>query len=107
MSGPVVVTDIGGPTALIEVAGVRLLTGPTFDPGGSDYPTPVYTLHKTQSPALSAEAVGPVDAVLLSHDHHFDNLDRQGRSELERAFRAGGLADRLRWAEPGRPLELP
>jgi L-ascorbate metabolism protein UlaG (beta-lactamase superfamily) len=30
------ITLIGGPTALIEVAGYRLLTDPTFDPPG-DY----------------------------------------------------------------------
>ena len=29
---PVSVTYIGGPTALIEIGGVRLLTDPTFDP---------------------------------------------------------------------------
>lgn len=72
------VTYIGGPTALIEMAGLRLLTDPTFDPAGSEYPTPVYVLRKTQGPAVSAEHLGRVDVVLLSHDHHFDNLDRKG-----------------------------
>jgi L-ascorbate metabolism protein UlaG (beta-lactamase superfamily) len=78
-------TYIGGPTALLEIAGLRLLTDPTFDPGGTDYPTPVYVLHKTQAPALTAETVGVPDVVLLSHDHHFDNLDHAGRRMLERA----------------------
>lgn len=80
-------TYIGGPTALIEVDGVRFLTDPTFDPAGTSYETPVYTLRKTQGPALSVEALGPVDAVLLSHDHHFDNLDRAGKTLLSRAAR--------------------
>ena len=80
-------TYIGGPTALIEISGVRLLTDPTFDPAGSSYETPVYTLHKTIGPALVPEALGAVDAVLLSHDHHFDNLDRGGRAFLPRARR--------------------
>jgi hypothetical protein len=31
---PVRLTYIGGPTALLEVGGLRLLTDPTFDPGG-------------------------------------------------------------------------
>ena len=75
-------TYVGGPTALIEVNGVRFLTDPTFDPSGTSYETPVYTLRKTQGPAVSAEALGPLDAVLLSHDHHFDNLDRAGRAML-------------------------
>jgi L-ascorbate metabolism protein UlaG (beta-lactamase superfamily) len=74
------ITYIGGPTALLEYAGLRFLTDPTFDPAGTDYPTPAYTLHKTQTPALSGEQVGAVHAVLLSHDHHFDNLDHAGRA---------------------------
>ncbi|HSB55273.1 MAG TPA: MBL fold metallo-hydrolase, partial [Gemmatimonadales bacterium] len=75
-------TYIGGPTILIEWRGLRLLTDPTFDPPGTSYPTPAYTLHKTLGPAISAEKLGPVDAVLLSHDHHFDNLDHAGRALL-------------------------
>jgi L-ascorbate metabolism protein UlaG (beta-lactamase superfamily) len=78
-------TYIGGPTALLEIGGARLLTDPTFDPGGSAYTTPVYTLHKSLGPAVAADAIGPIDAVLLSHDHHFDNLDRAGGSTLSRA----------------------
>ncbi len=31
------ITHIGGPTALIEVGGLRLLTDPTFDPPGKHY----------------------------------------------------------------------
>lgn len=81
------VTYVGGPTILLEVGGLRLLTDPTFDPAGSEYTTPVYTLRKTQSPAISADAIGPIDAVLLSHDHHFDNLDRAGRALLADAGR--------------------
>jgi len=82
MRSDVSVTYIGGPTALVEIGGVRLLTDPTFDPAGTDYPTPVYTLRKTQAAAIDASALGRVDAVLLSHDHHFDNLDRAGRALL-------------------------
>src|SRR5439155_26719895 len=48
---PVRITYIGGPTALLEFAGARFLTDPTFDPGGTAYPTPHYTLHKTAGPA--------------------------------------------------------
>src|SRR4029453_2339709 len=77
---PLRLTYIGGPTALLEYGGLRFLTDPTFDPAGTDYPTPVYTLHKTQTPALTGEQIGAVDAVLLSHDHHFDNLDHAGRA---------------------------
>jgi L-ascorbate metabolism protein UlaG (beta-lactamase superfamily) len=76
-------TLIGGPTVLIELDGLRLLTDPTFDPPG-DYQGGVL-LRKTAGPALSAEDVGAVDAVLLSHDQHFDNLDRGGRAFLDKA----------------------
>jgi L-ascorbate metabolism protein UlaG (beta-lactamase superfamily) len=75
------ITLIGGPTALIEIDGFRLLTDPTFDAPGN-YPLPHVTLEKLTGPALSAEAIGQVDAVLLSHDQHSDNLDHSGKDFL-------------------------
>jgi L-ascorbate metabolism protein UlaG (beta-lactamase superfamily) len=80
------ITLVGGPTALIEIDGFRLLTDPTFDAPG-DYQLPHVKLQKLAGPALSADAVGPVDAVLLSHDQHSDNLDHAGRDFLGRAKR--------------------
>lgn len=47
---------------------------PTFDPPGVH----AY-LTKTAGPAVTADALGPVDAVLISHDQHPDNLDNEGR----------------------------
>lgn len=85
--GDLRMTYIGGPTALIEWGGVRLLTDPTFDPAGSVYRTPAYELRKTLDPALPVEALGALDAVLLTHDHHFDNLDNSGRASLARVPR--------------------
>lgn len=70
---------VGGPTALLEVGGLRLLTDPTFDPPG-DHPVGTRVLVKTSGPAVPPEALGPVDAVLLSHDQHPDNLDTLGRA---------------------------
>ncbi len=81
--GEVTLTLIGGPTVLIELDGLRMLTDPTFDAPGH-YPGPVH-LEKTAGPAIASDDVGAVDAVLLSHDQHFDNLDRAGRAFLERA----------------------
>jgi L-ascorbate metabolism protein UlaG (beta-lactamase superfamily) len=75
------ITLIGGPTALIEIDGFRLLTDPTFDAPGN-YPLPHVTLEKLTGPALSAAAIGEVDAVLLSHDQHADNLDHSGKDFL-------------------------
>ena len=82
----ILVTLIGGPTALIEIAGFRLLTDPTFD-GPGEYPLPHVTLKKTSRPALAPEEVGSIDAVLLSHDQHADNLDHAGRLHLAKAAR--------------------
>lgn len=80
----VTLTLIGGPTVLIEVAGLRLLTDPTFDPPGLYQETPV-RFEKMEGPALAAEAVLPLDAVLLTHDQHLDNLDHAGRALLPQA----------------------
>ena len=76
-------THVGGPTALLEVDGWRILTDPTFDAPGRTYKFGWGTSsRKTAGPALSVEEVGAVDAVLLSHDHHADNLDDAGRAML-------------------------
>jgi L-ascorbate metabolism protein UlaG (beta-lactamase superfamily) len=79
-------THVGGPTTLIEVDGWRLLTDPTFDPPGGTYGFGWgSSSHKLTGPAVAASDVGPVDAVLLSHDHHGDNLDAAGRALLPAA----------------------
>lgn len=72
---------VGGPTALITVGGLRLLTDPTFDAPG-EYPIGSRSLTKTTGPAAPAGTLLPVDAVLLSHDQHPDNLDASGRTLL-------------------------
>src|SRR4051794_39369459 len=113
-------THVGGPTTLIEVAGWRLLTDPTFDPPGRSYRFGWGTgSRKLAGPAIAPADLGPIDAVLLSHDHHDDNLDRAGRALLPSAGsvittvagakRLGGDARGLApWATtrleaPGRP----
>lgn len=78
-----IVTHIGGPTALIEVDGWRLLTDPTFDPAGGHYDFGWGTSSdKLTGPAVASSELPPVDAVLLTHDHHGDNLDTAGRALL-------------------------
>jgi len=78
------VTLIGGPTVLIEYAGLRLLTDPTFDDTGGEYGGSGVTLKKLTKPAVDQDAVGRIDAVLLSHDQHSDNLDKSGRELLRK-----------------------
>lgn len=75
------ITFSGGPTALLELGGARLLTDPTFDPPG-DHPIGERVLVKTEESVLTEESAGVVDAVLLSHDQHPDNLDDRGRAYL-------------------------
>lgn len=80
------ITHIGGPTALIEVDGWRLLTDPTFDPPGQkDNFGWGTSSRKLAGPAIAASDLAPVDAVLLTHDHHGDNLDPAGRALLPSA----------------------
>jgi L-ascorbate metabolism protein UlaG (beta-lactamase superfamily) len=80
------VTRIGGPTALVEWEGWRILTDPTFDPPGRTYAFALGTTsRKTTGPAITLAEIGEVDLVLLSHHHHADNLDDAGRSGLSAA----------------------
>jgi L-ascorbate metabolism protein UlaG (beta-lactamase superfamily) len=80
------ITHIGGPTALIEIGGWRLLTDPTFDEPGRRYNFGWGTSSRTVAgPAIPSSALGSIDAVLLSHDHHDDNLDAAGRALLPSA----------------------
>ena len=114
------ITHIGGPTVLIEVAGWRLLTDPTFDPPGQTYNFGWGTSsRKLAGPAIAADDLPPIDAVLLTHEHHGDNLDGAGRALLPAAGvvvttasgakRLGGSAHGLepwqstRLEAPGRP----
>jgi L-ascorbate metabolism protein UlaG (beta-lactamase superfamily) len=101
-----IIQVVGGPTAVLQYGGVRLLTDPTFSPAGVHESAPGRTLTKTEDPAIGVGAVGPIDVVLLSHDQHADNLDPAGREVLgtvpltltteAAADRLGGTARGLR-----------
>ena len=82
MKSSIKILAVGGPTLLIELGGLSVLTDPTFDPPGS-YPVGQRTLTKTMSPAIDRAAIGHIDLVLLSHDQHPDNLDNAGRQLLD------------------------
>ncbi|MWB97180.1 MBL fold metallo-hydrolase [Agromyces seonyuensis] len=76
-------TRIGGPTVLVELDGRRILVDPTFDPPGREYAFALGTRStKLLGPALGIDELGPIDLVLVSHDHHADNLDDAGRGML-------------------------
>lgn len=82
----ITVTHIGTATVLLEIDSLRLLTDPVFDPAGGRYFFGYGTgARKLTAPSISPEAIGRIDAILLSHDHHEDNLDRAGRQLLPKA----------------------
>jgi L-ascorbate metabolism protein UlaG (beta-lactamase superfamily) len=79
-------THIGGPTMLIEVGGWRILTDPTFDAPGRRYAFGWGTSSvKLAGPAIAVADLGRIDAVLITHEHHGDNLDTAGRALLPSA----------------------
>jgi len=66
-------TWLGHSTLLIEIDGARLLTDPVW--GERLSPVPFVAPRRFQPVPLAIEALPPLDAVLISHDH-FDHLDR-------------------------------
>jgi L-ascorbate metabolism protein UlaG (beta-lactamase superfamily) len=74
-------TLVGGPTAVLHYADLHWLTDPSLSPPGE------YTggLVKTTGPAIEPAVLPPIDVVLLSHEHHSDNLDPAGREFLPHA----------------------
>lgn len=71
----------------LEIGAFRLLTDPTLDPCGTRYHFgPFANSEKTEDTAWDTATLidrGPIDAVLISHHHHTDNLDYLGRALLE------------------------
>ncbi|GAQ51771.1 hypothetical protein a10_01551 [Streptomyces acidiscabies] len=68
---------VGGPTTVLDLGGLRIVSEPTFDaPGPHGY------LTKTHGPVLTEDELADADPVLVlvSHDNHADNLDDQGRA---------------------------
>ncbi|WP_416429764.1 MBL fold metallo-hydrolase [Paenarthrobacter nicotinovorans] len=81
------ITLVGGPTAVLDFDGFRILIDPTFDEPRSygQEGSPV-TMVKTAGPAFTPEELAPVHLVLASHEHE-DNLDHSGRAYLAAAGR--------------------
>ncbi|PTB74741.1 Metallo-hydrolase/oxidoreductase [Trichoderma longibrachiatum ATCC 18648] len=81
--GSVSVTHIGTATALLKIDNVTFLTDPLFAPSGTKWDLPIISLKVTQGPAIKPADLPPIDAILLSHEDHPDNLDEVGRQVLE------------------------
>ncbi|KAI9373620.1 beta-lactamase superfamily domain-containing protein [Aspergillus egyptiacus] len=96
------VTHITTATAILNIDGINFLTDPFFGCAeGTEYdltdywektdlkkfgldrmPPPPHLVNK-QGPALQLHDLPPIDAVLLSHEDHLDNLDPEGRKLLD------------------------
>lgn len=102
------VRAVGGPTAVLDYAGLRIVLDPTFDEPQTYRNGPV-TATKLAGPAVTQQEIGPVDVVLVSHDHHVDNLDASGRRfalQAPQVFTTAAGAERLGPPATGlRPFE--
>lgn len=76
------ITYLDTAMAIIEIGSIRLLTDPVLDDAGTTYDDGVIPLEKTTPSAMKIAEIGRIDAVLLSHDQHSDNLDTRGREFL-------------------------
>ena len=82
----VFVTHFGTATMLLEIGSLRFLTDPVFDAPGRTYNVMGMARYRRKSLSGSyPAALEGCDAVLLSHDHHGDNLDESGRRLLNSA----------------------
>lgn len=79
------ITHIGTATAILDIDGITFLTDPFFSPAGSEWPTAAgrEPLKIHDDPALKLNELPHIDAVLLSHENHPDNLDELGRQLLD------------------------
>lgn len=98
MKNAINITYLGGPTIIMEIGSLRLMTDPTLDPAGETFminDKPAYS--KTEGPANIY--IGKIDAILLSRDQHGDNLDNAGRKFLRsvpKTFTTRTGAERLK-----------
>ncbi|RED23293.1 L-ascorbate metabolism protein UlaG (beta-lactamase superfamily) [Flavobacterium cutihirudinis] len=83
----VTITHIDTACVLININGFKILTDPTLDKKDRFFPqyvsSPLAFSKKYIDPAFSVKEIGDVDLVLLSHDHHSDNLDKKGRAFIK------------------------
>ncbi len=80
----VTVRLVGGPAALIEIGGLRLLTDPVLDAPGliaGSTRNPA----RTGGPGAAVKGAGAIHAVLLSHDGHAGQPDGALRGRLAAA----------------------
>ena len=75
------VTWVGHATALIQTAGLNILTDPYFSKRAS--PTQLIGPSRVRDPGIALKNLPPIDVILLSHSH-YDHLDRPTLKKLAR-----------------------
>lgn len=65
---------LDGPTTVIDLGGLRIVSDPTFDDAG-----PSGYLTKLTDAKVTEADLGAVDGVLVNHDQYPGNLDARGR----------------------------
>ncbi|MDC0673432.1 MBL fold metallo-hydrolase [Nannocystis radixulma] len=111
-------TYLGTATLVIRVGETRILTDPVFDAIGSVYdfglwftPRSWFASEKRYETPQRPASLGRFDAVLLSHDHHADNLDMAGRALIADASRVARVittvAGARRLARPAGKTDAP
>ncbi|KFY70086.1 hypothetical protein V499_09468 [Pseudogymnoascus sp. VKM F-103] len=94
-------THVTTATAILNIDGINFLTDPYFGDAGTfeqeidwskvrlkedfglDEAPPPVQLSISKAPAMKLHDLPPIDAVLLSHEDHYDNLDPEGRRLLD------------------------
>lgn len=79
------ISYVGHATLLIQTAGLNILTDPVWSERAS--PFSFMGPKRVHQPGISFEALPPIDAVLLSHNH-YDHLDLATLSRLTAAHRS-------------------
>ncbi len=83
----ITITHIDTACVLLNINGYKILTDPTLNKKDGLFPqyvsSPLAFSKKYIDPALTSAEIGAVDLVLLSHDHHSDNLDKNGRAFIK------------------------
>jgi L-ascorbate metabolism protein UlaG (beta-lactamase superfamily) len=78
-------TWIGQATALVQAAGLNILTDPFFSKRAS--PVQWSGPARVRPPGLVIDALPPIDVILVSHNH-YDHMDLPALSRLSARFRA-------------------
>jgi L-ascorbate metabolism protein UlaG (beta-lactamase superfamily) len=79
--GVIRVTFVNHSTVLIQMDGINVLTDPTW----SENAVPFFGPRRRRPPGLRFGQLPPIDAVLISHDHH-DHMDLPTLRRLAAAF---------------------